>query len=242
MSLTPEQIAEKDFLVAMRGYDKEEVRYFLRTVAAAFRSAAQPAEPEEIVGPDSAAEPATAPAPASSDTDWTNLGEEIAAVLRTAHEQASGLRTDAQNEVTNLRQEANDEVTSLRQEANDEAAETRSAADAHAEQTRSAADAHAEQTRAEAEQTSTEAAAAGVKAQDEALALMSDAQARVDKMMASYKIRAQEEADASVAHLTVQVAELASARDVAKTHLTDLRTQLDMALATAEAPVPSSSN
>ncbi len=41
MSLTPDEIANKEFLVGLRGYDKEEVRSFLRTVAVAFGSASQ---------------------------------------------------------------------------------------------------------------------------------------------------------------------------------------------------------
>ena len=36
MSLTPDEIAAKEFLVGLRGYDKDEVRAFLQTVAAAY--------------------------------------------------------------------------------------------------------------------------------------------------------------------------------------------------------------
>lgn len=259
MSLTPEQIAEKDFLVSLRGYDKEEVRSFLRSVAKEFgtaiESAAPPAPtasepvPESAVGspgvevpmsseattasesymnrrvpgPDMVvAPPAPAPplAPAAADGDWASLGEEIAAVLRTAHEQAASLRSDAQTAVASLRQQADNDAT----------------------ETRSAADAHAETSRAEVEQMRAEATDERAKAQDEALSLVSEAQSRVEKIMESSKDRAREAATAEVAHLTAQAAELATARDAAKSQLTDLRAQLDKALATADAPVPNSSS
>ena len=204
MSLTPDQIADKEFLVGLRGYDQDEVRSFLRTVAEAFRSAGTPD-----------AAPAAPAAPAGG-TDWANLGDEIAAVLRTAHEQAATLRSDAEKEVQALRQQA----------------------EADAASTRSQADAHAEATRAEAEQARDEAGSKLAAAQDEALSLVAGAQDRVAKMLESSKVRAQQEAEASVAHLTSQIGELTSAREAAKSQLGDLRTRLDKAFAAAEAPVP----
>ncbi len=225
MSLTPEQIAEKDFLIGLRGFDREEVRFFLRTVADAFRqaeakaAASAPTPPAPVAEPVAAAEAAPAPqaaSPSTSGTDWANLGDEIAAVLRTAHEQATGLRTDAQNEVRALRQQA----------------ETEAAA------TRSSAAADAEAARAEAEQARTEAAATLAKAQDEALTLVSDAQARVDRMMEASKLRAKEEADAHVAHLTGQIDELSSAREASRSQLTDLRARIEKALSNADVAPP----
>ena len=68
MSLTPDEIATKEFLVGLRGYDKEEVRSFLRTVAVAFGNAQQeaadaaaPAAPAPEPTPEP--EPVAAPAP-----------------------------------------------------------------------------------------------------------------------------------------------------------------------------------
>lgn len=207
MSLTPEEIADKEFLVGLRGYDKDEVRRFLRTVSEAF--AAQPAEATEAAdGPTEAAAETGAPAP----TDWSNLGEEIAAVLRTAHEQAATLRDDAQAEATGLRKTASDDAAAAR----------------------AAADAYAEQTRADAEEERTAAAAKLTAAQDEALALVADAQARVDRMLEQSKARAKEEAEASVAELTGQIADLAAQRDRARSSLGELRDHLDVAISAAE--------
>jgi DivIVA domain-containing protein len=96
MSLTPEEIAEKEFLVGLRGYDKDEVRAFLNQVAQAFAAASGGSAPAA----------AAAPAAASGGTDWSNVGDEIAAVLRTAHEQAATLRADAERDVASLRSQA----------------------------------------------------------------------------------------------------------------------------------------
>ncbi|CAN5625761.1 hypothetical protein BH10ACT1_BH10ACT1_19430 [soil metagenome] len=213
MSLTPEEIADKEFLVGLRGYDQDEVRSFLRTVADAFGQAPVPAD-----GPTAPPPPAPAPvaAPPVGDTEWANLGGEIAAVLRTAHEQASTLRADAEKEVQALRQQA----------------------EADAAETRSKADAHAESARAEAEQAQAEAKDKLSAAQDEALGLVAGAQERVAKMLESSKVRAQQEADASVAHLTGQIGELTAARDASKSQLAELRTRLDAAIAAADAPLP----
>jgi DivIVA domain-containing protein len=219
MSLTPDEIANKEFLVGLRGYDKEEVRSFLRVVAVAFSSAQEAAqappatEPEPAVEPVAGFPPPPQPEPAaaaSAGKDWAELGEEIAAVLRTAHEQAGGLRADAEAAAAATRQQAE--------------------ADAHA--TRAAADTDAEAVRAAAEQDRTEAAGKLAAAQAEALGLVADAQARVDHLLESSRQRAQDEATASVAHLTAQTATLTEAREHLKTQLQDLRGRLDKALNT----------
>jgi DivIVA domain-containing protein len=120
MSLTPDEIANKEFLVGLRGYDKEEVRSFLRTVAVAFGSASQAAEvappPYEPVVEAPAPTPEPEPAPSSSaGKDWA--------------EQAGGLRADAEAA-----------AAAARQQAESEAAATRSAAAAEAEAVRAAAE------------------------------------------------------------------------------------------------------
>jgi DivIVA domain-containing protein len=213
MSLTPDEIANKEFLVGLRGYDKEEVRSFLRTVAVAFGTARQAAEVAPPAHEPVVEAPAPEPEPAAASSagkDWAELGEEIAAVLRTAHEQAGGLRADAEAAAAAARQQA----------------------EADAAATRNAAAAEAEAVRAAAEQDRTEAAGKLAAAQAEALGLVADAQARVDHLIESSRQRAQDEANASVAHLTAQTATLTEAREHLKAQLVDLRSRLDKALNT----------
>jgi DivIVA domain-containing protein len=233
MTLTPEEIADKEFLVSLRGYDKTEVRSFLQIGADAFRDARAAEEPaagppagepaaEEPAAALPAAEPVTTappparvaplapserPAAASAGTDRANLGEEIAAVLRTAHEQAERLRAQAAEESAAARAEA---------------------------------EAWAETARAAGEQDRTEAASRLAAAQDEGLALVADAQARADKMMETTKVRARQQAEASVAHLVAQIEELTAVRNRTRSQLGELRTRLDAAISEADAPRPPS--
>lgn len=213
MSLTSEEIAGKEFLVGLRGYDKDEVRAFLRTVASAFDQTSADA----AGAPAQQSAPEAQPAPAAAGGgEWSSLGDEIAAVLRTAHEQAAALKAATASE-----------VASLRSRAEQDAAHTRAEAEAEAQAARAAA----EQDRADAATTLT-------AAQDQALALVADARARVDTMLESSRVKAETEARAAVAHLTSQVDELNGARDVAAGHLRNLRVRIDKALANAEAPLP----
>lgn len=190
MSITSEEIANKEFLVGLRGYDKDEVRTFLQTVAAAFAS--QP-------GPSDAAPEAAGAAPA---TGMSNLGGQIEAILATANGEVEKLRADTATAAAQVRAEA---------------------------------DAYAQSTRAEAEQHANEARQQLTSAQDEALGLVADAQVRVEKMIESSRIEAQEKAQASVAHLTAQVSELTNVRNSSKEQLGELRSKIDKALSFTEA-------
>jgi DivIVA domain-containing protein len=212
MSLTPDEIAAKEFLVGLRGYDKDEVRAFLRMVATSVEehSAAAAVVPEPAPLPDPAPEPdplpirdySPSPAPAAApSSEWADLGEEIAAVLRTAHEQAAGLKAEAEAEADAIRARAEQDAAHLRAEA---------------EQDRAAADTKL------------------AKAQDEALALVAEAQTRVATMIETSRAKAEAEARNGVQQLTAQVEELTGARDAARSHLRDLKHRIDKALNTAE--------
>ncbi|MCU1454719.1 MAG: DivIVA protein, partial [Acidimicrobiales bacterium] len=69
MALTPDEIAGKEFLVGLRGYDKDEVRAFLTVVA------------DQVGGGTSEPAPQPAPPAAPAAPDWSQLGAEVAAVL-----------------------------------------------------------------------------------------------------------------------------------------------------------------
>lgn len=235
MALIPEEVAEKEFALVLRGYDKAEVRSYLQAVAAGLREAIHAASAAEASA-DTAAAAAmaakdatdamiaekanSAPAEASvaavqamrtttgaapvnpaadgEASDWSNLGEEIAAVLRTAHEQANGLRSEAEAQAATIRNRAQQNADEARQAS---------------------------------EKDRSEAAVALEHAQREALDLVAAAQARIDDRLAKAKEKARREAEASVAELTEQVRELTSTRDKVRVELTALRSRLDDSLA-----------
>src|SRR4051812_30731841 len=104
MTLTSEEIATKEFLVGLRGYDKDEVRAFLVTVAREFVTAGAPQAADAPTGD---------PAPEAAG-NWANLGDEIAAVLRTAHDQAAALKGEAEADATRIRSEAEADAARIR--------------------------------------------------------------------------------------------------------------------------------
>lgn len=97
MTLTPEEIAEKEFAFGLRGYDQEEVRAFLLLVAAEVRSAATVATDDE----------ADAAAPVAELTEAQAAGA-AAQILQKAHDDAGEIveRAEVDAELTRSRARA----------------------------------------------------------------------------------------------------------------------------------------
>lgn len=102
--LTPEEIQSREFLVSLRGYDRDEVHAFLDEVAAEFgalldrtdgSAAAPPGEPaaaaEVIAGP----APATPPA-AGPEGLFAGIAAETQRILEAAHAAGEEIRRQAQ--------------------------------------------------------------------------------------------------------------------------------------------------
>lgn len=88
MTFTPEQVEKMEFLTAVRGYDKEEVRRFLGALADEMRAAERTAESlERHVA--SAPEPSAGPAPDLEDA--ARLTAELGHHLSTAVRLVEGL-------------------------------------------------------------------------------------------------------------------------------------------------------
>lgn len=145
-----EDIQNRDFLVGMRGYDRDDVRSFLAEVAA--DHAALQAELEARVLPS-----IEAPAPPARD-DFENLGAGVAAILRAAKESATDVTDEADVRALELREAADTYAASLRQQADElraaaqgTAAETKQRAAQQADELRAAAQASLDGAHAEAE-------------------------------------------------------------------------------------------
>ena len=119
MGFTPEDIERREFLVALRGYDRDEVHRYLIEVAAQFREALS--------------------APPAAEDPYTRLGEDVAELVRSTAEQSNALRAKAEDEVAALRSSAEHEVAELRAEARREADQIRADAEADAERRHSEA-------------------------------------------------------------------------------------------------------
>jgi DivIVA domain-containing protein len=118
-SLTPELIHARAFTVGFRGYDQSEVREFLNRLSAEVRSLRDDAERMESNWR-SAEERAARPPVLDEETLMAAVGEETAAILRTARASAAELRNKAGEDADRIREEAEgllDEKTKAAEEA-----------------------------------------------------------------------------------------------------------------------------
>ena len=132
---SPAAVADAAFGTARRGFDQQEVRDFLRMVAAEL---ARLQERERFLERElrTAQSSAAAGGPAIDDETATRLlGEEAARILQTAREGGAAIRAKAEDGAARLLREAADEAQRVREDAELEASRRRTdaAADAEAE-------------------------------------------------------------------------------------------------------------
>ena len=131
-SLTPELIQAQSFTTAFRGYDNGEVRTFLTRVATEVRAWKERAEGLESAW-HSAEERAARPPVLDEDTLMAAVGEETAAILRTARAAAADMRVkageDSERTLSEARAEAEQTLTEARSEAERALSEARTAAE-----------------------------------------------------------------------------------------------------------------
>ena len=101
MPFSPEEVEEKDFLVTLRGYDKDEVRAFLQAVSADYKAALDSSRSAGQVSGDA----------------FASLGAEVSHVFQTAKESAEAVRRKADEEATALRARAEQEANGVRDAA-----------------------------------------------------------------------------------------------------------------------------
>ena len=132
MTFSPDDIEQKDFLVTIRGYDKDEVRAFLNAIAADYEMALSRAREAEE----------------SKDKPYEALGNELGHVLQAAKDSADQLRKRAEKEVVAIRQRTEQEAIQIREATNQAAQKLRQEAERHANEVRVDAEQFASQLRA----------------------------------------------------------------------------------------------
>src|SRR4051812_28910196 len=98
-SFTPDEVADRSFTVARRGFDTDEVETFLAAVADQVRAAMdrERALLKRLAETERALEAERANRPVLDDEALTTaLGAEAASILRSAHEAADGIRAQAE--------------------------------------------------------------------------------------------------------------------------------------------------
>ena len=125
-------MAEAGFSTSRRGFNQDEVRAFLTSVAAELGRLQE--RERQLEAELAAAETAVAPRPELDDAMVAELvGEETLHVLQTARESASQIKVRAEESAAKILRDANDEVNRVRQEAEVEAARKRHDATSDAE-------------------------------------------------------------------------------------------------------------
>jgi DivIVA domain-containing protein len=115
-SLTPELIQAQSFTASFRGFDQTEVRTFLNRVAAEIRTLRERTSHLESAW-HSAEERAARPPVLDEDTLMSAVGEETAAILRTARAAATDLKTKAAEEAERTLTDANARAGEINEEA-----------------------------------------------------------------------------------------------------------------------------
>lgn len=137
---TPDEIAEHQFLIALRGYDRDEVSAFLDEVAAQVRTLQQRIAELETQREAAAEETQEAPAqeapPADRRASFRELGEETTRILEAAEEAAEQMRNRADEEARTLLEEARREAAEARESAQQESSSILEEARSKAEQER----------------------------------------------------------------------------------------------------------
>jgi DivIVA domain-containing protein len=199
MALSPEEIEGREFGLSRRGYDRDEVDDFLLEVADTVRQAeAAPTAPAGEGGPagDDATHPLRSRIGAGRDTDeYALLGEEVAAVLRTADEGAARRKADAEAEATRIREEAEAEANRMQDEADGYAHRLRTETETETERIRAEAEVEARNARTALEEATEQARMTIQQAKDEAEALAREAEESAGRRRQELLAGAERQAD-----------------------------------------------
>ncbi len=120
--LTADQIKGREFLVSLRGYDREEVHGFLSEVAklvgdlqaqVSSLESRQAASPPAVIKAEPAVAPPIAPAVDTTATFFEDLGKTTQRILEAAHEAGSEIQRKARNEADHELAEAHARAAKL---------------------------------------------------------------------------------------------------------------------------------
>jgi DivIVA domain-containing protein len=128
-ALSPEELESITFSTSLRGYDRDEVDEFLRTLAADLKESQK----------------------ARADRLYENLGEEMGGLLQHARDSADQMLQEAEAEARRLREEAQEEARRTREAAAAHARSTKEESEMTAQRTIEDANLRARETRDEAE-------------------------------------------------------------------------------------------
>lgn len=264
MALNPDQIENKQFVVGLRGFDKDEVQSFLELVANDYRKALDRAnerghaqaegattgaagearakriiddaevqakrilaDAEARAKATAAATPAAATTTSPAEDPFARMGEQVAALMRSAEEQAAVVRAKAGEEAGEIKRDAAAQANLAMVEA-----------DKYAADLKSSAESSSEARRAEADADRTEAKRSLTQAQQEALTLVADATNRAQRMLEATERKAREQAERVLSTARQDHQELVRNRTESQQRLQEASEHLTRALAAVSTDEP----
>ena len=207
--MDPQEIEAKEFFVALRGYDRDEVDAFLREIAEEHRQLLAELDARAEVEP--------------PEDPLEHLGSNITNILRTANESAATIVADAERDAEEISLSAQIEADDIRMQAQREAEEIRAAATAEAETIIAAAQQRAEATHAEADNLR-------AMAQEEADDVIAAARERATAIEAEAEHLGRQRAFAAADDATNRLAEAIRQQDHVRGRLIETTEEIQLAL------------
>jgi DivIVA domain-containing protein len=214
--MEPEEIEGREFLMGLRGYDRNEVDEFLTAIAGELRQAR--AERDALRDAPPAADP------------YEQLGFDVSTILRTAHEEADACRAQADADADASRAAADEYAARVRREIAADAEQARDALEgARREATRIV-----DEARAEAEVRRQEATADATRiiaeAEGRAAIIVSDAEARVPAIEDEAARAGRARASVQVEDLEARAREATRLQEAARARLLEASDEVQLAL------------
>jgi DivIVA domain-containing protein len=229
-ALNPELIQAQSFTSSFRGYDQTEVRSFLGRVAAEVRSLRERVEQLDSAW-HSAEERAARPPVIDEDTLMSAVGEETAAILRTARAAAADMRSKAAEEADRMVGEATAEADRIALEARTR--DEQESRQAHESAERAMAAAHAEGAQL-VERARTEADGIRLKAEQDRALTVEGANATRDRILEDL-VRRRKVAEVQIEQLRAGRERLMESYAVVRRTLEEAQSELSRADAEARA-------
>lgn len=260
MPLRPDEIENREFASSLRGFDKHEVRAFLRRVASDVEELETTLTTRESAwaGGGEGVAQGSAPLPEATQIDedrFGALGDRIANLLRQAHEVATETREQSEQKAIELRSGAEDELerarvdaSRLREEAESlkaeaerlhaESASVRHEAEEYVNQLRTEADGartEADHLRAEAARLRAEAQAFRTESEDYSAHLRGEAEHEAHAIRDRAEVEGVARLDERRTQLEQAEAEAATEREAALAEVSEARQQVSTLLEEARA-------
>lgn len=209
--MDPQEIETKEFFVALRGYDRDEVDAYLKEIAEEHRRVVAELEAR------------LAAQPVESEDPLEHLGANITNVLRTAKESAATILSEAERDAEELTLAAQIDADDIRMQAQRDADEIRAAARTEAEAIRATA-------RAEADGVHAELEAQRAAAQDEAESIVAAARERAAAMEAEAEHLGRQRALSAADEATARLADVIRQQDHVRGRLIETTEEIQLAL------------